>query len=100
MGMFGGATHVGVTWHRREDYPRVLTVMQDAHTLPATYDQWLKRAHEAIALVEREGATAVRVELDPDKFVAWCRLRGLNIDAKSRNLFGSDPANWPAGSKH
>jgi hypothetical protein len=30
----------GMSWYRREDYPRILQIMLDAHKLPRTFDDW------------------------------------------------------------
>jgi hypothetical protein len=35
---------VGLVWYRREDCPRILKIMVDAHKLPPTFEGWLKRA--------------------------------------------------------
>ena len=89
---------VGIPWYRRNDYSRILKVMIDSDNLSPTYDEWEKRAKHA----ERQysaRAKVYRVEIRPEKFVAWCAERGLNVDADARIKFASDPANWPM-SKH
>lgn len=98
--MFSDVGAVGIPWYRRGDYPRILAIMKDADSLPRTFREWEKAAHEALAFVQREGGTPVRVELRPDAFAAWCALRGLDVDNNARQLFASDPANWPPESKH
>lgn len=100
MGKFSGTDGVGLPWYRREDYPRILTVMADNYDLPRSFDEWEKRAHEAVKFVVREGGKPVRVEVKPDKFITYCSLRGLNVDAHGRQMFAADPANWPASNKH
>jgi len=36
----------GIPWYRREEYEEILTVMEDAHLLPTTFDAWLKKAKQ------------------------------------------------------
>ena len=100
MGRFSGSDGVGVLWYRREDYPRTLAMMLDAGDLPVSFEKWQERAQEAIAFIEREGGKPVRVEANLDKIINYCLIRGLRLDSEGRNMFASDPANWPASSKH
>lgn len=89
----------GIPWYRRNDYPRILKIMVDGESLPPTFDEWEKRAKYA----ERERSAVgpvYRVEVRPEKFVAWCAERGLDVDADARMQFASNPANWPVGHKH
>ena len=78
----------------------MLSTMLDAADLPTSFDEWQERFHEAIAFIEREGGKPVVVEANLDKIINYCLIRGFRLDAEGRNLFASDPANWPPGSKH
>jgi hypothetical protein len=100
MGQFSGTDGVRIIWFTRENHAEALSIMTDASDLPQTFDHWLKWASEAVALIEREGGKVVRVEMDINKFKAYCVIRGLNFDREGRQLFAGDPANWPASSKH
>jgi hypothetical protein len=100
MGRFSGTDGVGLLWYRREDYPRLLTVMLDARDLPASFEHWQERVQEAVSFIESEGGKPIRVEADLDKIINFCLIRGLRLDAEGRNMFASDPANWPTSSKH
>lgn len=91
---------VGIPWYRRDDYPRILEIMADSHVLSPTYDEWEKRAHIAERDVIASGRTPYRAYIDPDKFRAWCVMRGRDVDGSSRIKFASDPANWDIGPKH
>ncbi len=39
---------VGVPWYTRQNYRRILEIMEDAHLLPSTFDKWLHAAEEVI----------------------------------------------------
>lgn len=80
---------VGMPWFKRDDYARILQIMQDAHRLPATFDEWRKKAGGGESVLRREGHVVVRAVIDPDDFPVWCRARGLDIDAKARTAFAS-----------
>lgn len=83
---------VGMSWYRREDYARILEVMEDAHVLHATHAEWLAAAEKTQKGIEAKGYRAFKAELRLDEFVAWCRNRGLNINADARKLWGNEAA--------
>ena len=85
-----------VVWYRREDYPRVLTIMEDAHLLPPTWEKWRYSADKVARQAQKSGVVVEKVYLHLDDFLAWCRARGLNVDAKARTAF----ANECAARKH
>lgn len=100
MGQFSGTDGVGVLWLKREDYPRFLAIVDSSDWHLPTFEQWEQATKNAIAFIESEGGRVVRVETNPDKLLTWCAIRGLKLDSAGRNLFVSDPANWPASEKH
>jgi len=82
---------LGIGWYNREDYPRILQIMEDAHVLPPTYDVWRKKAEGLESQVKASGAAVVvRAIIKPEEFVAWCASRGMKVDAKARTAFGSE----------
>jgi hypothetical protein len=81
---------VGIAWYSRQDYRRVLEIMDDAAEMPTTFDQWLNRAEAIERELKRAGHVAVRAIIEPEEFAAWCRAKGLNIDAKSRSQWSSE----------
>lgn len=75
---------VGLPWYLRQDYPRILDIMEDAENLPATWFEWNKKAERHQRDAERQGHIVIRAVIDPDDFPDWCRTRGLNVDAEAR----------------
>lgn len=84
------ATGGGVSWYRREDYPLLLKIFEDADKLPPAYDDWLAMAEKAIETIESTGLRAVRVIIDPYEFPTWCAANGHKVNAKARLAYG----NW------
>jgi hypothetical protein len=82
----------GMSWYRRQDYQRILEIMQDAANLPATHDKWRMAAELAEHQLKHNGYIVVHTIIDPEKFTVWCRERGLKLDADARGKF----ANWVA----
>lgn len=80
----------GLGWYEREDYPRILEIMEDAHLLPRTYDAWRKSAETGEREQKRKGVVVIRVVIKAEEFLAWCRARGLNVDKNARMRFGNE----------
>ena len=79
-----GKRTVGVPWYAREAYPDILAMMEDAHSLARTYEQWLAAAENNEAEARRAGVQVVRVPLDPAIFARWCADRGARPTRASR----------------
>ncbi|MFA5897910.1 MAG: hypothetical protein WC829_02235 [Hyphomicrobium sp.] len=88
----GKIQKVGIPWYRPEDYPKLLGVFADADRLPATHADWLARAEQLEQQVRASGKRVERVYLDPDKFPAWCRERGLDINGQARAGYAAEVA--------
>ncbi|KMO29422.1 hypothetical protein VQ02_29690 [Methylobacterium variabile] len=81
---------VGIAWYEASDYPRIREVMEEAGGLPESYAAWLMSATQVEREVSRSGVAVVRVRLEPDAFLAWCRARGVVPNAKARTDFVLD----------
>lgn len=65
-------------------------MMVDAHVLPTTYAEWLRKAEAQEAKHKAAGLHMIRITIDPDTFPAWCSKNGLQPDAKARVAFATD----------
>ncbi len=83
---------VGIAWYRREDYRRILEIMEDAAELPATYDEFLAMFARGERMLKAAGRIVVRAQIEPDKFIAWCRHRHMKLDTQARMEFAQEAA--------
>ena len=83
---------VAFLWISREDYARFLQICFDRSELPATHEKWLYTTTKNIKRFERSGTEVMRVPLDLDIFIAWCRAKGLNIDSHARTEYANEIA--------
>lgn len=81
-----------LVWYRLEDYEAARALMEDRDKLPATYAAWRINAEQSEKKFQRLGWITTRAYIDPANFVAWCRERGLNLNAEARNQFSSSVA--------
>jgi hypothetical protein len=80
---------VSIFWIRRDDYGRFLDICSDADQLPPTYEKWLYRTDKHLKRLTRRGREIIKVEVDLDEFVAWCRSKGLNVDGNARSEYAN-----------
>lgn len=80
----------GIVWYKNAgDYAKALSIFTDAFLLPPTYQEFLVDFDRSVAMAEAMGWIAVKAELDPETFSAWCESRSLNVDAHGRAEWGS-----------
>ncbi len=78
-------TIVAAAWFRREDYPRILEIADDA--MPPTFDEFEIRMTQTIESTEARGIVCRKVLVDPDELLAFARASGAKIDTKTRSQF-------------
>jgi hypothetical protein len=82
---------VGIPWFHKKDYKKLRKTFVDGHGLPSAFQEWHNKAQAIYNQIKmRGGVTVERVYIDPDTFPAWCRDRGLNIDAQARTRFANE----------
>lgn len=74
----------GIAWFREDEYPLLLDAMKDGHALPRNYKEWEQLALNAEARIKNAGKLAVRVPLNLNDFLAWCRQLNIDADNKAR----------------
>lgn len=79
---------IGIAWYKDEaTYRRALEIFTDPQNMPATYEDWKALVGRQCALIKGGGNIAVRAEIDPKAFAAWCSARGYEADSKGRIAF-------------
>jgi hypothetical protein len=79
---------VGIAWFKDEiTYRRALTVFKDPQDMPTRFEEWKAIVEKQCELVKAGGNIVLRVDVDPDKFVAWCAVQGFEPNAWGRTAF-------------
>jgi hypothetical protein len=81
---------IGLAWFRREEYPRLLGIFEDAHEMHDTWKEWERSAKKVEERFKAEGYVVERVHIDPDTFPEWCRSADLGIVASARSRFTAE----------
>ena len=80
---------VAMAWYRREDYCRILEIMEDAHLLPVSFERWNDIAQKGERSQKAKGRIVVRAIIDPQDFPGWCKAERLNVDADARRIYAA-----------
>ncbi len=70
----------------RSDWPAWRKINSD---ISIDYDAFLERLKKFCEEVAKKGGRAVKVEVKPDVFLAWCRRTSRNIDATARGDYAA-----------
>ena len=77
----------GVAWYRRDQWPRLLEVAEDADELEDTYEGWLQIANERFKTFKVPGVLLKKVDVDIEELIAWCAERGRPVNGSARSEF-------------
>lgn len=91
---------MGMAWYKREDYPRILQIMEDADKLAPTHEKWQYAAHKGERELQAKGTLVIRAIIDPDEFLAYCARHELKVDAQARTRFAAERAAEQVRSTH
>lgn len=79
---------IGICWYTPETYGPCLAVFDDRNSLHQSYEDWLRFAVDVEQKLTERGIGVIRVAMDPDTFVEWCRENGFEvIDRKARTVY-------------
>jgi hypothetical protein len=84
-----GAGTVALAWIEKADWPQFRTIAADRQALHDTYDNWLRDASRIERTALAAGQKVVRVPIRPDKFRAWCTVRGKRPDGRARSEYAA-----------
>ena len=60
--------------------------------METSHDDWLERNLELIADFQDRGLPFIKVDVDLDKLIRWCRDRELPVDGNSRAMYAAEMA--------
>jgi hypothetical protein len=79
---------IGIAWFNDERiYRRALAIFTDSENMPASFEDWKDLVGRECELIKAIGNIAIRADIDPETFTAWCASRGFEADSKGRIAF-------------
>ena len=81
---------IGMAWFRSaEDFAWARREFIDGHGLPATFEEWQRKAKAVLERLRASGQTVERVMIDPATFPAWCRENGFEMTSQARQHYSA-----------
>ena len=77
----------GVAWYSRNQWDRLLSVASDRASLEDIYDDWVHMAEKALSDIRQTGLNLVKVPIDVEELINWCREKGRPVDGAARAEF-------------
>lgn len=78
---------VGLGWYREDQWSLLREVSEDVEKIENTYFEWVVNANEAIHNLERIGHKIVKVDIDVNELIDWCKKENTPINGESRSKF-------------
>jgi hypothetical protein len=82
-----GQLKFGVAWFRPEQWSRLLEISEDRKDLEETFAEWESLAEEKLRDLRTQGLDAEKITIDVEKLLAWCKSRGLSVNAGARSQY-------------
>ena len=79
---------IGIAWYRDEaTYRGALAIFSDPENMPGSYEDWKALVGRQCELIRGSGNVALRADIDPETFSAWCASRGYKPNSQGRIAF-------------
>jgi hypothetical protein len=79
---------VGIAWFKDEaTYRKALAIFADSENMPASFEDWKTLVGRQCELIKGTGKVAIRADIDPETFTAWCASRGYEANSQGRIAF-------------
>ncbi|MGE5838878.1 MAG: hypothetical protein ACM34H_03015 [Deltaproteobacteria bacterium] len=79
---------IGIAWFKDEAiYRRALAIFIDPQNMPDSFEEWKALVGRRCEMIKRSGNVALRGDIDPEGFAAWCSSRGHLANSQGRIAF-------------
>lgn len=79
---------IGIAWFRDEAaYRRALATFSDSGNMPTSFEAWKALVERELEMIKDSGNIAIRADIDPETFTAWCASHGLKSNSQGRIAF-------------
>lgn len=80
---------IAIPFFTQEQWANARSVMEDGHTFHDSYAEFVQRVSSVEKKLRGQGNVTVRVNIEPEAFVQWCRGSGRKVDAESRSQYAA-----------
>jgi len=79
--------NVGVGCYTKDQWFKLQAVAADPEILEKTYEEWVEVFNKGCANLKEVGIMAVKVSVDVDELIEWCKENKLAINGEARSQF-------------
>ncbi len=83
----GKKVKIGIGWYREEQWNLLRENSVDVDKIENTYFEWVVNANEAIKNFENLGQSIVKIDIDVNELIEWCKKNNIPVDGESRSKF-------------
>jgi len=89
----------GIGFYRKDQWPRLLETADDRKELEDTYDEWKLNLIKSVNNLRALGSTPLKVDIEMEELLIWCRVRGFKNTGENRAEFITDLLRQGRGKK-
>jgi hypothetical protein len=78
---------VGIGWYSESQWIKLCRVAVDPEVLKDTYEKWVEVFNKGCADLDKAGISVVKVPVDVEELIQWCRENSLEITGESRSKY-------------
>ena len=76
-----------LAYYRKDQYDRYREISVDKEALSKSYDEMMVSAKSKYKEMENKGFKVVKIDIDIEELIEWCRNRKVTINPESRTKF-------------
>ena len=81
------STKIGIGWYRPEQWELLKSSVVDRDVIEDTFFEWFEFVTAQFDDMESKGLEPVRVDIDVEEMITWCKRNQLPLNAEARSEF-------------
>ena len=78
---------IGIGWYKPEQWNVLLEISEDREELESTWIEWFNFASKQENELLENGINVVRVDVDIEELIDYCKVHKCSVNGKSRSEF-------------
>jgi hypothetical protein len=80
---------IAIPFFTEKQWAEARLVMEDGGNFHDSYTEFVQRVENAETQLRSEGKATIRVNIEPQTFVRWCKDNGRKVNAQSRSTYAA-----------
>lgn len=78
---------IKLAYYRKKDWKRFIKIIDDRENMHDTWNEWHKAFLKTKKDLILQGFEVTDIEIDLNKLINYCKMRGIKNDGKARSQF-------------